>query len=263
MTPIGLRLALSLGPQSRIAADQTFQQGHHDALHKLRSAAPLAGSLAWRGAEVVGELHRHGVAGKFAGEMGIAANALALEGAVGRDRGANVVGESDGPGGAGEGVALDVEMHVVAGATRRLCLAGHVPCTVIGGGTPAVSESEGEKNGRGRDEGSAAYRRHGSSSPQLGPCSFFRYDSAVRVGSVKRNGDPVADTAAVLNDYLIDRFGISLERALADASAGVWTLALRNSHNSRTAAHSDAAVEALIYSGMRAVHASGAPQAGD
>jgi cytosine/adenosine deaminase-related metal-dependent hydrolase len=36
-----------------------------------------------------------------------------------------------------------------------------------------------------------------------------------------------------------------------------------NSHNSRSAAHSDAAVEALIDSGMRAVHASGPPGAGD
>jgi len=34
-------------------------------------------------------------------------------------------------------------------------------------------------------------------------------------------------------------------------------------HNARSAAHSDAAVEALTDSGIRAVHASGAPQAGD
>jgi 5-methylthioadenosine/S-adenosylhomocysteine deaminase len=35
-----------------------------------------------------------------------------------------------------------------------------------------------------------------------------------------------------------------------------------NSHNSRTSAHSDAAIQALFDSGMRAVHASGAPQFG-
>lgn len=41
------------------------------------------------------------------------------------------------------------------------------------------------------------------------------------------------------------------------------TCVIDNSHNSRSAAHSDAAVEALIDSGIRAVHASGAPQAGN
>jgi 5-methylthioadenosine/S-adenosylhomocysteine deaminase len=40
------------------------------------------------------------------------------------------------------------------------------------------------------------------------------------------------------------------------------TCVIDNSHNSRSAAHSDAGVEALIDSGLRAVHASGAPQAG-
>lgn len=41
------------------------------------------------------------------------------------------------------------------------------------------------------------------------------------------------------------------------------TCVIDNSHNARTAEHSDAAVEALVDSGVRAVHASGAPQAGD
>jgi cytosine/adenosine deaminase-related metal-dependent hydrolase len=41
------------------------------------------------------------------------------------------------------------------------------------------------------------------------------------------------------------------------------TCVIDNSHNARSAAHSDAAVEALLDSGIRAVHASGAPQAGD
>ena len=36
------------------------------------------------------------------------------------------------------------------------------------------------------------------------------------------------DTAAALNDYLQTRFGVTLERALADATAGLWTLALRH-----------------------------------
>jgi 5-methylthioadenosine/S-adenosylhomocysteine deaminase len=41
------------------------------------------------------------------------------------------------------------------------------------------------------------------------------------------------------------------------------TCVIDNSHNSRSAAHSDAAIEALIDGGIRAVHASGPPGAGD
>ena len=50
--------------------------------------------------------------------------------------------------------------------------------------------------------------------------------------------------------------------ALGCIDAGI-TCVIDNSHNARSAAHSDAAVEALFDSGIRAVHASGAPQAGD
>jgi cytosine/adenosine deaminase-related metal-dependent hydrolase len=41
------------------------------------------------------------------------------------------------------------------------------------------------------------------------------------------------------------------------------TCVIDNSHNARSAAHSDAAVEALLDSGIRAVHASGAPNVQD
>src|SRR5712675_453742 len=50
--------------------------------------------------------------------------------------------------------------------------------------------------------------------------------------------------------------------ALGCIDAGI-TCVIDNSHNARSAGHSDAAVEALLDSGIRAVHASGAPQAGD
>jgi 5-methylthioadenosine/S-adenosylhomocysteine deaminase len=50
--------------------------------------------------------------------------------------------------------------------------------------------------------------------------------------------------------------------ALGCIDSGV-TCMIDNSHNSRSAAHSDAAIEALFDSGMRAVHASGPPGAGD
>ena len=50
--------------------------------------------------------------------------------------------------------------------------------------------------------------------------------------------------------------------AVGCIDAGI-TCVIDNSHNARSAEHSDAAVEALMDSGVRAVHASGAPQAGD
>lgn len=50
--------------------------------------------------------------------------------------------------------------------------------------------------------------------------------------------------------------------ALGCIDAGI-TCVIDNSHNARSAAHSDAAVEALLDAGIRAVHASGAPQAGN
>ena len=50
--------------------------------------------------------------------------------------------------------------------------------------------------------------------------------------------------------------------ALGCIDAGITTV-VDDSHNSRTAAHSDAAVDALLESGIRAVHVTGAPVAGD
>src|SRR5258706_10965400 len=50
--------------------------------------------------------------------------------------------------------------------------------------------------------------------------------------------------------------------ALGCIDAGI-SCVIDNSHNARSAGHSDAAIEALLDSGIRAVHASGAPQAGD
>jgi cytosine/adenosine deaminase-related metal-dependent hydrolase len=59
-----------------------------------------------------------------------------------------------------------------------------------------------------------------------------------------------------------DMYAGNLITALGCIDAGI-TCIIDNSHNSRSAAHSDAAVQALIDSGIRAVHASGAPQTGD
>ncbi|MDB5533337.1 MAG: amidohydrolase [Hyphomicrobiales bacterium] len=54
----------------------------------------------------------------------------------------------------------------------------------------------------------------------------------------------------------------NLITALGCIDAGI-TCIIDNSHNSRTPAHSDEAIRALSESGIRAVHASGAPQAGN
>jgi 5-methylthioadenosine/S-adenosylhomocysteine deaminase len=59
-----------------------------------------------------------------------------------------------------------------------------------------------------------------------------------------------------------DHFVGNLITALGCIDAGI-TCVIDNSHNSRSAAHSDAAVQALVDSGIRGVHASGAPQTGD
>ncbi len=54
----------------------------------------------------------------------------------------------------------------------------------------------------------------------------------------------------------------NLVTALGCIDAGI-TCVIDNSHNSRSAAHSDAAVQALMDAGIRAVHASGAPMNGN
>jgi cytosine/adenosine deaminase-related metal-dependent hydrolase len=59
-----------------------------------------------------------------------------------------------------------------------------------------------------------------------------------------------------------DMYVGGLITGLGCVDAGI-TCVIDNSHNARSAEHSDAAVEALMDSGVRAVHASGAPQAGD
>ena len=59
-----------------------------------------------------------------------------------------------------------------------------------------------------------------------------------------------------------DMYAGGMITALGCIDAGI-TCVIDNSHNARSAAHSDAAVEALMDSGIRAVHASGAPQAGE
>jgi len=58
-----------------------------------------------------------------------------------------------------------------------------------------------------------------------------------------------------------DMYVGNLVTALGCIDAGI-TCIIDNSHNSRSPAHSDAAIQALFDAGIRAVHASGAPQNG-
>jgi 5-methylthioadenosine/S-adenosylhomocysteine deaminase len=59
-----------------------------------------------------------------------------------------------------------------------------------------------------------------------------------------------------------DIYAGNLVTARSSIYAGI-TCIIDNSHNSRSAAHSDAAIKALFDSGIRAVHASGAPTFGE
>ena len=87
-----------------------------------------------------------------------------------------------------------------------------------------------------------------------------------------RGLNPNAVTIADYNAYTHQGFGPfyrphdmyvgNLATALGCIDAGI-TCIIDNSHNSRTSAHSDAAIQALFDSGIRGVHASGAPQFGN
>lgn len=59
-----------------------------------------------------------------------------------------------------------------------------------------------------------------------------------------------------------DHYAANYLTAIGCIDAGI-TCVIDNSHNSRSADHSDAAVEALFDGGIRAVHASGPPTAGE
>jgi len=86
-----------------------------------------------------------------------------------------------------------------------------------------------------------------------------------------RGLNPNAVTITDYNAYTHQGFGPfyrphdmyvgNLVTALGCIDAGI-TCIIDNSHNSRTSAHSDAAIQALFDSGIRGVHASGAPQFG-
>lgn len=60
----------------------------------------------------------------------------------------------------------------------------------------------------------------------------------------------------------LDNYVGNLITALGCIDAGITTI-VDNSHNARSGAHSDAAIEALLDAGIRAVHAPGAPLTGD
>lgn len=90
-------------------------------------------------------------------------------------------------------------------------------------------------------------------------------------GQIRR----IIPNAATIGDYMgathqffalhyrpHDMYVGNLITALGCIDAGITCL-IDNSHNARTAEHSDAAIQALFDSGIRALHASGPPQVGE
>src|SRR5205807_2519154 len=99
--------------------------------------------------------------------------------------------------------------------------------------------------------------------------SFFKAGAAVAIAAAVPLRPAAAEAAAPKRILLKGGTIISMDPqvgnfipALGCIDAGI-TCIIDNCHNSRSAAHSDAAVQALIDSGIRASHASGAPQTGD
>jgi 5-methylthioadenosine/S-adenosylhomocysteine deaminase len=81
------------------------------------------------------------------------------------------------------------------------------------------------------------------------------------------NGDIAKYTATTHQGFGLyfrphDMYVGNLVTALGCIDAGI-TCIIDNSHNARSAAHSDADIQALFDAGIRAVHASGAPQSGN
>ena len=91
-----------------------------------------------------------------------------------------------------------------------------------------------------------------------GKGSFAASSRTARSPSTWRR--PTTDSRVTIVPH--DIYVGNLITALGCIDAGI-TCVIDNSHNSRSAAHSDAAVQALIDSGIRGVHASGAPQTGE
>ncbi|MBZ5577470.1 MAG: amidohydrolase family protein [Acidobacteriia bacterium] len=100
--------------------------------------------------------------------------------------------------------------------------------------------------------------------PGLIDCHRHSWEGVLR--RIIPNGD-LANYMATLHQRFApqyrphDLYVGNMVTALGCINAGI-TCIIDNSHNSRSASHSDAAVQALLDSGIRGVHASGAPAAG-
>ena len=102
--------------------------------------------------------------------------------------------------------------------------------------------------------------------PGLVDCHRHAWEGQLR--GINPNSPTLADYGAATHQSLAtayrpqDYYVGNYFTAIGCIDAGVTCL-IDNSNNSRSAAHSDAAVEALMDSGLRAIHASGMPHAGD
>src|SRR5262245_8119016 len=200
-----------------------------------------------------------------------------LKGGIGLAAGAATV-----PGGANaQAVDSDATLRRLTGAnqnTRRILLKGGTVISmdrVVGDFAQGDILVEGQKiaavaraiDGPGQDGSAIVIEAKDSVViPGMGDCHRHAWEGQIR---------GVIPNSATIGEYMgathqgfaphyrpADMYAGNLITALGCIDAGI-TCIIDNSHNSRSSAHSDAAVQALIDSGIRAVHASGAPQTGD
>src|SRR5215468_2640555 len=167
----------------------------------------------------------------------------------------------------GDGDAATLERLLAANpATRRVLLKGGTILSV----DPAVGNfAQGDIliTGRtiaavGRDLGAAAQDGNAivvdaAASiliPGMVDCHRHSWEGQLRA--------IIADSATIGEYMAATHQGFAPFYAPDDIDAGI-TCFIDNSHNSRSAAHSDAAIKAVFDSGARAVHASGAPTFGE
>ena len=100
--------------------------------------------------------------------------------------------------------------------------------------------------------------------PGLVDSHVHAWEGAIRgIAPAADFGNYMAITHGGIAKYMSpDDVAIGQRVTAAQALNGGVTTVVDNSHNSRTAAHSDAAIAALHRAGIRAVHAVGSPTAG-
>ena len=103
---------------------------------------------------------------------------------------------------------------------------------------------------------------HAGGANAMRDCVRLAVQRGVAIGAHPSFHDPANFGRKEMHLPPDDIYAGNLITALGCIDAGI-TCVIDNSHNSRSGAHSDAAIKALFDSGIRGVHAAGPPQAGD